>query len=55
MRFYKNGELKDEEIIKTLEQAILDYKNGELIETRDVLVEIVRAIDAFDKNHKLDE
>ena len=51
MRFFKNGELDDENIIKTLKCAADDYENGELIEVRDTLAEIVLAIDEFTKQN----
>ena len=41
MRFFKNGELKDKEIVKSLHQATVDYENGEIAEVRDLLVDIV--------------
>lgn len=47
-RFYEKGELKDEEIINALRQAAKDYENGEIAEVRDVLAEIVFAIDDFE-------
>ena len=47
MRFYKNGELKDKKIVEALRKAADDYENGALIETRDLLLEIVDAIDEF--------
>lgn len=48
MRFFKNGELEDKKIIAALHQAAEDYENGELIEVRDLLLEIINAIDNFD-------
>lgn len=47
MRFIKRGELEDERIINALNTAARDYENGELIEVRDLLLEIVAAIDEF--------
>ncbi|NCC06698.1 MAG: hypothetical protein EOM30_01320 [Clostridia bacterium] len=47
-RFFKKGELKDKKIIEALKQAATQYENGELIEVRDMLCEIVEAIDSFD-------
>lgn len=49
MRFFKDGELKDKEIVKALQQAAVDYDNGEIVEVRDLLVEIVQAIDEKSK------
>lgn len=48
MRFLKKGELKDKEIVNALQQAAVDYENGEITEVRDILMEIVQAIDEFD-------
>lgn len=50
MRFWKNGELEDQKIIKALLQAAKDYESGEIAEVRDILVEIVNAIDEFEDN-----
>ena len=50
MRFYKNGELEDKEIVSALRQAAEQYENGELIEVRDLLQEIVDAIDEFESD-----
>ena len=47
MRFFKNGKLQDEMIISTLKLAANDYENGELVEVRDTLLEIIDAIDEF--------
>ena len=47
MRFFKNGELKDKKIVAALQQAAKNYENGEIIEVRDLLAEIVYAIDEF--------
>lgn len=51
MRFFKNGELKDKEIVKALQQAAVDYENGEIAEVRELLVDIVQSIDEFDDKH----
>ena len=48
MRFFKNGDLQDREIIAALQQAAEDYENGEIAEVRDLLAEIVNAIDEFE-------
>ena len=49
MKYYneKAKELKDEEIMDALKQARDDYENGAIVEVRDELSDIVRAIDAF--------
>lgn len=52
MRFFKNGQLKDKEIVKALQQAAVDYDNGEIAEVRDLLVDIVQAIDEFDNQYE---
>ena len=52
MRFLKNGQLKDKEIVKALQQAAVDYDNGEIAEVRDLLVDIVQAIDEFDNQYE---
>lgn len=53
MKFYKNGELEDKEIVKALIQAASDYENGEISEVRDLLADIILAIDEFEDNHEL--
>lgn len=47
-KFIKNGELNDEKITDALRKAAAEYENGALIEVRDLLLEIVDAIDEFD-------
>jgi hypothetical protein len=47
MRFFKNGELADKGIESALRKAADDFANGELIEVRDLLADIVDAIDEF--------
>lgn len=48
MRFFKNGKLEDKKIEAALRKAADDYANGELIEVRDLLCEIINAIDEFE-------
>ena len=48
MSFIKNGELQDKRIVLALHQAATDFENGEIAEVRDVLLEIVIAIDEFE-------
>lgn len=43
----KNGELKDASIVGALKTAALMYENGEIVETRDVLFEILRDLNKF--------
>lgn len=50
MRFLKNGELEDQKIVAALRKAADDYENGEIIEVRDLLQDIVDAIDEFESN-----
>lgn len=43
-----NGqELNDQAVVDALRQAIDNYQNGEIIEVRDALAEIIDAIDEF--------
>lgn len=51
MKFYKNGELEDKEIVKALIQAAVDYENDAISEVRDLLAEIVVAIDKFEEEY----
>lgn len=53
MRFFKNGELQDKEIVAALQQAAKNYENGEIDEVRDLLVEIVNDIDEFADEYEL--
>lgn len=48
-QFYKNGELKDKKIAAALKKAADGYENGEIAETHDILVEIVQAIQEWEK------
>ena len=50
MRFLKNGELEDKKIVAALRKAADDYENGALIEVRDLLLDIVDAIDEFERS-----
>lgn len=50
MKFIKNGKLEDKRIAMALHNAATDYENGELIEVRDLLLDIIGAIDEFDSN-----
>ena len=52
MRFYKKGKLEDKKIEAALRGVADMYANGELIEVRDLLVEIVDAIDEFTDNEE---
>ena len=52
MRFLKNGELQDKKIIEALQKAADWYEDGAIAEVRDLLVDIVNAIDEFDNNQE---
>lgn len=47
MRFLEKGELKDKEIVVALRKAAGDYENGEIVEVRNLLAEIIHNIDEF--------
>ena len=44
-------ELKDDKILKALKQAAKDYEDGAISEVRDMLADIVDAIDEFTDNY----
>lgn len=48
-RFFNKGKLKDKKIVAALSQAAKDYDNGEIAEVRELLLEIVIAIDEWEK------
>ena len=52
MRFLKKGNLQDKNIITALHQAATDYENGEIIEVKDVLIEIINAITDFENSQE---
>ena len=47
-KFFKKGELQDKKIATALRKAADDYENGEIIETKDTLIEIINAITDFE-------
>lgn len=49
MRYIKRGELQDERIARDLRRFADDYENGEILEVRDGLLEIVGAIDEYEE------
>jgi hypothetical protein len=51
-KFYRKGELKDEKIVLALRQAAEDYENGEIIEVKDVLIEIIDALTEFEQDYE---
>lgn len=53
MRFLKHGELQDDEIIEALRGSVDDYEDGSISEVRDLLVEIVHAIDEWVCNYRI--
>ena len=53
MRFLKHGELEDVEIAKELRKAAIDYEDGAIWEVRDLLVEIVNAIDEWNYHYNI--
>lgn len=48
-RFFNKGKLKDKKIASALRQAADDYENGEIAEVRELLLEIVAAVDMFER------
>ena len=52
-KFIESGELKDKEIIKALKDAVDDYEDGMISDVRDLLVEIVHAIDEWVINYRI--
>lgn len=52
MSFIKNGQLQDKKIIAALHRAAEDYEEGAIIETRDLLQDIVDAIDEFSEREE---
>ena len=51
-KFFKKGELQDKKIITALKQAADDYENGEIAEVKDLLIDIVKAINEFEANYE---
>lgn len=50
-RFFKKRELQDKDIVAALHKAAEDYENGEIVEVKDVLIEIINAITDFEQEH----
>lgn len=48
-KYYKKGKLKDKLIASALRDAALMYENGEIVEVRDILLEIAESIDEFER------
>jgi hypothetical protein len=53
MKFIKHGELQDVAIINALKNAVRDYEDGAISEIRDLLVEIVEAIDEWEDEYNI--
>ena len=60
MRYYKkqtklfeNGKLNDKLVKDMLTSATKSFQDGEIIEARDTLIEIVEAIDDFDREYNI--
>lgn len=51
-RFFKKGALRDKQIVEALHQAAEDYENGEIIEVKGVLIDIINAITDFENNQE---
>lgn len=49
--FYKNKELQDEQIVEVLKRCPEQYADGEIVEVRDRLFQIVCAIDLFIRDY----
>lgn len=54
-RFFIYGELQDYEIKEALVQCAVDYENGEILEVKGVLIEIINAISAFERQEGTDD
>lgn len=52
-KFIKYGKLQDIEILNALKEAVYDYEDGAILEVRDVLVDIVKAIDEWTHNYEV--
>ena len=52
-RFIIYGKLQDIEIINALKEAVHDYEDGAISEVRDMLADIVKAIDEWNYNYSL--
>lgn len=50
-KYYSPPFLKDKEILATLKKACIMYENGEILEVRDELTDIVSAINEFEEKN----
>lgn len=51
-KFYSKGELKDKKILEVLKKLPEQYENGEIAEVRDIMEEIIFAIDEFESEYE---
>lgn len=52
-KFYSKGELKDKKILEVLKKLPEQYENGEIAEVRDIMEEIIFAIDEFESEYRI--
>lgn len=52
-KLFENGALNDELVLSTIDQARRDYENGAIIEARDALLDVINAIDDFDREYNI--
>jgi len=52
-KLFENGALNDELVLSTIDQALRDYGNGAIIEARDALLDVINAIDDFDREYNI--
>lgn len=52
-KLFENGALNDELVLSTIDQARRDYGNGAIIEARDALLDVINAIDDFDREYNI--
>lgn len=51
-KLFKNGELKDALVLSTIDRARQYYEDGAIIEAHDTLLEVIDAIEEFDKEQE---
>ena len=51
-KFYSKGELKDKKILEVLKKLPEQYENGEIAEVRNIMEEIIIAIDEFESEYE---
>jgi len=51
MKYIKNGELQDKKIVDSIYIAAKEYENGEILEVKDRLLEIIAAIDEWSEDN----